>query len=84
MVLGVISLVGVVTVLASACAVPLAIVGLILGFVALRRPGGRGMATAGIVMNGVVSLLSLLIVLLIGLSALIAVVAVMAGTAASP
>jgi hypothetical protein len=70
MVIGVISLVGVITVLASACAVPLAIVGLILGVVALRRPGGRGRATAGIVMNGLVSLISLLIVLLVGMSLL--------------
>ena len=73
MILGIISVVGLVTVLASACVVPLAIVGLILGFVALRRPGGRGMATAGIVMNGVVSLLSLLIFMYVGVSLLVTI-----------
>jgi hypothetical protein len=76
LVLGIISVVGLVTVLASACVVPLAIVGLILGFVALRRPGGRGRATAGIVMNGLVSLLSLLIFMFVGVSLLVTIFAV--------
>jgi hypothetical protein len=76
LVLGIISVVGLVTVLASACVVPLAIVGLILGFVALRRPGGWGKATAGIVMNGLVSLLSLLIFMFVGVSLLVTIFAV--------
>jgi len=80
MALGIISVAGLVTVLASACAVPLAIVGLILGFVALRRPGGRGKATAGIVMNGLVSLLSLLIFMYVGVSLLVTIFSI----AASP
>jgi hypothetical protein len=80
MVLGIISVAGLVTVLASACVVPLAIIGLILGFVALKRPGGRGKAAAGIVMNGLVSLLSLLIVMYVGVSLLVTIFSI----AASP
>lgn len=83
MVLGVINVVGVITILLSACAVPLAIVGLILGFVALRRPGGRRRALAGVIMNGLISLLSLLIALL-GLSLLGAIFTALAGAAVSP
>jgi hypothetical protein len=73
MVLGIISVAGLVTVLASACAIPLAIIGVILGFMALKRPGGRGKATAGIVMNGLVSVVSLLIVMYVGVSLLITI-----------
>jgi hypothetical protein len=73
LVLGIISVAGLVTVLASACVIPLAIIGLVLGFVALKRPGGRGKATAGIVMNGLVSLLSLLIFVYVGVSLLVTI-----------
>jgi hypothetical protein len=78
MILGIISVAGLVTVLASACVVPLAIIGLILGFVALRRPGGRGKATAGVVMNGLVSLLSLLIFMYVGVSLLVTIFSIAA------
>jgi hypothetical protein len=80
MVLGIISVAGLITVLASVCVVPLAIIGLILGFVAFKRPGGRGKATAGIVMNGLVSLLSLLMAMYVGVSLLAAIFSI----AASP
>ena len=80
MVLGIISVAGLVTVLASACVIPLAILGLILGFVALKRPGGRGKATAGIAMNGLVSVVSLLIVMYVGVSLLVTIFSI----AASP
>jgi hypothetical protein len=80
MVLGILNVIGVVTVLLSACVVPLAILGLILGVVALKRPGGRGKATVGIVMNGLVSVLSLLIVIYVGVSLLVTIFSI----AASP
>ncbi len=67
MVLGIISLVGVLTILASTCAVPLGILGLIFGIVGYRRPYGQGMAMAGIVMNGIVSALALIVVAIFGL-----------------
>lgn len=86
MVFGIISVAGVVTVLLSACVAPLAFIGVILGFVALRRPGGRGRAVAGIIMNGAVTLLSLVVALagLIGLSLLGALFAALTGAIVSP
>jgi hypothetical protein len=65
-VLGIISLVGLVTVLASTCAVPLGILGLIFGIIGVRRPYGQGMAVAGIVMNGIVSALAVIVVAFFG------------------
>jgi hypothetical protein len=71
-----------ITVIASACVLPLAIPGLICGFVALRRPHRRGMATAGVIMNGIA--LAVVILAIAGLSLLVTLLAALAGATGSP
>jgi hypothetical protein len=82
MILGVVSMLSMITVIGSACVIPLALPGLICGFVALRRPQRRGVATAGVIMNG--AALVLVIVAIAGLSLLVSMIAALVGATGSP
>jgi hypothetical protein len=85
MVLGILSLVGTFTVIASACVVPFSGLGLILGIIALNRPYGRNMAVAGLWMNGISAVLSIGISLIWGIPLMVAFLGlIFAIPAASP
>jgi hypothetical protein len=71
MILGILSLIGTFTVIASACVVPFSVLGLILGIIALNRLYGRNMAVAGLWMNGISAVLSIGISLIWGIPLLL-------------